>query len=539
MKFEKIIIQELIKIRAKTLTDLAMIKRKIAKKYKIPFPSNTKLLQVYQKLVKNKNKTLCQSTEQRIKPSETLERLFQTRPIRSLSGIVSISVLTKPFPCPGKCLYCPTQKGMPKSYLDNEPAVMRAVLNNFNPYNQVQTRLRALELAGHPTDKIELIVIGGTWSYLPKKYQTWFIKHCFDACNKKTAKTLKIAQKLNEKAKHRIIGITLETRPDFISREEIKRMRKLGVTRVEIGVQSIYDEILKINKRGHTIKEVIQATKFLKDAGFKVCYHMMPNLFGSNLKKDEKMFEEIFENSDFRPDFLKIYPCVVVKEAELYKIWKKGNYKPYTNKQLIELLKNISKKIPLYCRVIRIIRDIPSSRIAVGSKISNLREIITVQAKKEGWQCRCIRCREIRGDYNAKEKLKLFRQDYNGSQGKEIFLSFENKSREKLYALLRLRIPSYFLKPSKDNNSLPIFPILKNAAIIREVHTYGQLVPISQKKIAPQHKGLGKKLIKQAEKIVKNEFGINKIAIISGVGTRNYYRKLNYRLKDEYMVKNL
>ncbi len=554
----ELLIKDLIKSRADNPADLSLVKKKIAEKYKIPYLKNTSILKVYHKLLKDK----------KIRENKILERSLQIRKVRSLSGVVVVSVLTSPctFPaygkgaeqglsCPYHCLYCPDQKGMPKSYLDNEPAVMRAVLNNFDPFRQVKTRLKSLEATGHSTDKIELIVIGGTWSYLPKKYQEWFIKRCFDACNKYgspkiprspratgmaakglATENLNDAQKINEKAKHRIIGITIETRPDFINIEEIKQLRKLGATRVELGVQSVYDDILKLNRRGHGIKEVIQATKLLKDAGFKICYHMMPNLPGSNLKKDEKMFEEIFKNPDFQPDFLKIYPCVVVKEAPLYKLWREGKYKPYTDKQLINLLKNVKEKIPVYCRIIRIIRDIPSSRISGGSKISNLREVVLREMKKEGKDCKCIRCREVKQDYDPKAKLKLFRKNYNASDGKEIFLSYEDKNREHLYSLLRLRIPSFALRAMEDRAQLPV---LQDSAIIREVHTYGQAVPIEEKiKIAPQHKGLGRKLMKEAEKIAKKS-AIKRIAVISGVGTREYYKKLGYKLKDSYMIKEI
>ena len=534
MNKNKIIVKELIKSRAKTLDDLARAKRIMAKKYKISCPPNIGLLKEYHKLLKNK----------RIKRNQKLEELLRIRRVRSLSGIAVVSVLTKPYPCPGNCLYCPTQEGIPKSYLDNEPAVMRAVLNKFDPYSQVKTRLKALQITGHPTDKIELIVIGGTWSYLPKKYQTWFIKRCFDACNGRVSRNLKIAQNSNEKSKHRIVGLTLETRPDFITKSEIKRMRKLGATRVEMGVQSLYDNVLKLNQRGHKVKSVIQATKLLKDAGFKICYHMMPNLPGSNVKKDKEMFKELFFNPNFQPDLLKIYPCALLKEAQLYQWWLKGKYKPYQERQLINLLKSIKKIIPYYCRIQRLVRDIPSYSVVVGpAKISNLRQVITREAQKEGWKCKCIRCREVKADYNPKEKLFLFRQDYEASDGKEIFLSYEDKNREKLYSLLRLRIPSYVPqsgtsagKPSQKKHFLSV---LENSAIIREVHTYGQLVPISKTQIAPQHRGLGKKLIKEAEKITKKEFNLNKVAVISGIGVRNYYRKLGYKLKGEYMVKKL
>lgn len=513
----KLTINELIQGQVKTRTGLALAKRKIAKKYKILCPSNITLLKAYRKLVEN----------ERVRKSPILEEILRTRPIRSLSGIVNISVLTKPYPCPGKCLYCPTEKGIPKSYVSGEPAVERAKRLNYDPYLQVKKRIEMLENEGHPTDKIELRIVGGTWSFYPKKYQSWFIKRCFEACNqqRKTA-LMGVILRRNEKAKHKVVGLSIETRPDFIDEKEIKRLRSLGVTMVELGVQSIYDDVLKLNLRGHGVKETISATKLLKDAGFKVLYQTMPNLLGSNLKKDEEMFDELFQNPDFQPDLLKIYPCALLKEALLYKRWKAKKYRPYAKKQLINLIKKIKRRIPYYVRIQRITRDIPSKTIIAGpAKISNLRQILIEKMKEEGWQCKCIRCREIREKYNPKEKSYLFRQDYDASGGKEIFLSFENKNRTKLYSLLRLRLTS------------------ENRAIIRELHTYGQQLPLNYigvtYAISPQHRGLGKKLIKEAEKITKEEFGLNKIAVISATGVRRYFQKLGYRLENTYMIKKL
>jgi elongator complex protein 3 len=508
-------IKELTKARIKALDDLVKTKRKLAKKYRISCPNNIVLLRTYHEMVKNK----------RIKRSEKIELLLKTRPIRSLSGIVNISVLTKPYPCPGKCLYCPIEKGIPKSYVSGEPAVERAKKLNFDPFLQVEKRIEMLETEGHPTDKIELRIVGGTWSHYPKPYQNWFVKQCFEACNQKKSKNLRESQKINESSKHRIVGLSIETRPDFINSREIKRLRELGVTMVELGVQSIYDDVLKLNLRGHLVKETILATKLLKDAGFKVLYQMMPNLPGSNPKRDEEMFEELFKNPDFQPDLLKIYPCALLKEAPLYKLWQKGKYKPYSKKQLTKLIGSIKKKVPYYVRIQRISRDIPSSSVVTGpAKISNLRQILSEKMKKEDWRCKCIRCREVKEKYNQKEKVYLFRTDYKASDGREIFLSFENKNRSKLYSLLRLRINS------------------QNQAIIREIHTFGQLLPIGQKEIStvsPQHKGFGKKLMKTAERIAEKELFSKQISVISGVGTRNYFRKLGYKLKDTYMVKGL
>lgn len=521
-------IKYLIKSRVKSSADLERLKKIIAEKYKIFTPPNSELLEAYHNLLSNK----------RIKRNKILEEILKKRKIRSLSGIVVVSVLTKAYPCPGKCLYCPEQKGIPKSYLDKEPAVMRAILTKFDPYLQVKSRIKALEANGHPTDKVDLRIIGATWSYYPKSYQNWFIKKCFEAANNRKSKNLNSLQKINEKAKHRIIGITIETRPDYINEGEIKRLRELGITMVELGVQSVYDDVLKLNKRGHLISQTIKATKMLKDAGFKVCYQMMPNLPGSSFSKDKKMFEEIFSNPDFCPDMIKIYPLNILKEAPIYKKIKQLKYKPYTKNQLKNLIKSIKKITPYYVRIQRIIRDIPSQKIVLGAKkISNLRQIILKEAEKEGWKCKCIRCREVKENYNSREKLYLFRQDYESSGGKEVFLSYGSKNRERLYSLLRLRIPSYCeVRPRKTS----VFPLLEKAAIIREVHTYGQLHSFSYKeKKSPQHKGLGKKLMKEAEKIAEKEFKLNKIAVISGVGVRGYYRKIGYRLQETYMVKNL
>jgi len=526
MKYKKLrikesMMKELIQEKIKNSLDLAVFKRKISKKYKTSYPSNMQLLKVYHELVKKK----------RIKKSENIEESLKTKPIRSLSGIVNVSVLTKPYPCPGKCIYCPTEKGIPKSYVSGEPAVERAKTLKYDPYLQVSKRIEMLKATGHPTDKIDLRIVGGTWSYYPKKYQTWFIKKCFDGCNEKTSKSLLEAQKSNETTKHRIIGLSIETRPDFIDKDEIRRLRKLGVTKVELGIQSIYDDVLKLNKRGHKIKQTIKATQLLKDAGFKASYQIMPNLPGANPKKDIEMFEELFSNPNFKPDLIKIYPCALLKKTALYKLYLKGNYKPYSEKTLIDVIVKAKKKIPYYVRVERVLRDIPSYRIIKGAtKISNLREVVQSEIKKQGWQCKCIRCREIKARYSSKEKIYLFKETYDASGGKEIFLSFENKKRDKLYSLLRLRIIS---------KSKPVFSVLKNAALIREIHTYGQLVPISKKGTSAQHKGLGKKLIKQAEDIVKKEFEIQKIAVISGIGARDYWKKFNYKLKGTYMVKSL
>ena len=526
-KLEQIVIG-LIKAKVKTRPHFINVKRQLSNHQKMASPLNSDLLKVYQKLLKSK----------KIKQDENLQRILRKREIRTLSGVAVITVITKPYPCPGKCIYCPGEKGMPKSYLSNEPAVMRAIGQKFDPFNQVKIRLQALKNNGHETDKIELIVLGGSWSAYSKSYQTKFIKRCFDAMNKKTAKNLDQAQKWNETAAHRCVGLTLETRPDMINEKEIKRFRELGCTRIELGVQSIYDDILKLNQRGHNIGQTIKATKLLKQAGFKIQYHMMPNLPGSTPARDLKMFKELFSNPDFQPDLLKIYPCVVTKDSVLYNWYRQGKYKPYSDKQLKSLLIKIKQSLPYYVRVTRLIRDIPSESIVAGNKITNLRQLIEHETRGTKLSCKCIRCREA-GHQNSEleaKNLKLFIKKYQASGGTEYFISFESKNRKTLYAFLRLRLNCH-PERSEGSQIYKQLPELKDAAIIRELHTYGQLAPIGSKGKV-QHLGLGKNLMAAAEKIVKKN-KIKKIAIIAGIGVRKYYQKIDYQLEGTYMIKNL
>ncbi len=537
MKSEYLILKDLSNHQKEARSNLHAFKRKMAKKYQIPFPSNFQLLRAYHNIRK----------EKRIKKIEGINRLLRTRPVRSLSGIVNVSVLTKPYPCPGKCIFCPQEEGIPKSYLSGEPAVERAKELDYQPYKQTRKRLETLKDQGHPGDKIGLRIIGGTWSFYPKRYQSWFMKQCFDGCNGKISKTLRAAQRFNESSRRRIVELSVETRPDFIDEKEAKRMRKLGVTKVEMGAQSLSDRVLTLNQRGHNVKALIDATRLLKDAGFKVSYQMMLNLPGSTPAEDIKTFERLFDNASFRPDSLKIYPCALLKESRLFQWYLKGRYKPYTEKTLINVIKSIKTKIPYYVRIERVIRDIPAPRIAAGpAKVSNLRQLVEEEMKKEKKDCRCIRCREIKNRYCLSEKAELHRHDYQASLGREIFLSFEDRKRRKLYSLLRMRIPSWVSsnlesesRQARGHKGKLFLPVLKNSALIREIHTYGQMVPIDKKRTAPQHKGLGQKLLKAAERVAREEFGLPRIAVISGVGARNYYRKNGYRLSSTYMVKNL
>ena len=530
-KISNIIAQKLILAEPHTKAELDAFKRQICTEYKIPYPDNMSLIKTLKRF---RGPASVNATRPGL---GELIGLLRVRPVRSLSGIVNVSVLTKPYPCPGNCLYCPNDPAFPKSYLSGEPAAERARLLKFNPYVQVRRRLENLAAEGHSVDKVELRVIGGTWSFYPKNYQDRFAAACFAACNdfgnpKDKILSLEPEQKKNEVAKCRVVGISVETRPDHISEKEIIQLRKLGVTRVELGIQNIYDDVLELNRRGHKIDAVVAATKLLKNSGFKISYQIMLNLPGSDPERDLAMSKELFSNPDFCPDLLKIYPCAVLKEAPLYDLYKNGGYKPYSDKRLTDVVKDIKKIVPPWVRIERIIRDIPSPSIVTGTKdISNLRQIIAQAMEHEGWSCQCIRCREIKGKYDSDEKIILVRRDYRASDGTEIFLSFENESKTKLFSLLRLRVP--------DANEKPIFPALKNAALVREIHTYGMQTPIAAKSVSAQHTGLGKKLIQEAEMISKAEFKLKKIAAISGIGARAYWRKNNYQLKNTYLIKSL
>ncbi len=489
------------------------------------------LISAYRQLVKNK----------KIKANKNFEQLLKKRAVRTLSGVSVITVLTKPFVCPGRCVYCPTEPDMPKSYLSNEPAAARAKMNLFDAKRQVIMRIQALENNGHAVDKLELMVLGGTWSVYPSRYQDDFIRDCFYAANtfgkpnKRKPHSLLREQKINETAKYKIIGLTLETRPDFVSPTEIKKMRRLGCTRVQLGIQHTDDKILKLIKRGHSLEQSIVATRLLKEAGLKVDHHYMPDLPGSTPTKDLEMFKYVFSSPDLQPDQIKIYPCIVSEYAELYKWYKKGKYKPYTIKQLSNLLLKIKKLVPPYVRINRLIRDIPKESIVAGNKITNLRQYLQAELKKQGKSCQCLRCREVRGDSQDINKMELVTREYPASLGREIFLSLENPDKSKVYAFLRLR----FNNPQSKN----ILPELNKAALIRELHVYGQMIPVydqaqDDEVSQIQHLGLGKKLMLEAEKISQQN-NFKKIAVISGIGVRNYYRKLGYRLQGTYMVKNL
>src|SRR3989339_584699 len=497
-------------------------------------PTNAEMLALYKEVVARGEEV----------PNLDAELILKKLKTRSNSGVAVVSLLTKPFPCPGRCTYCPTEVNMPKSYLSKEPAAARALANDFDPYNQVTSRLDALVMNGHETGKIEMIAIGGTWSFYHPVYQEEFLTECYRACNnfgipkdmqtKKGEKSLAQMQKENETAPTRIIGLSVETRPDYITTYEIERLRKLGVTKVEIGVQHLDDSVLKETKRDMKIATAAEATERLRNAGLKVVYHMMPNLPGSTPERDIEMFGELFSGEDFHPDMLKMYPCMVLEGSELFDIWKAGGFTPYTDEELFRVLVGAKKQIPKYVRIIRVIRDIPATYIQAGSTITNLRQWLEADMKKNNWRCKCIRCREVRGMVVDQEKFPLTRTDYRTRTGTEVFLSFEEANEGKLASFLRLRLP--------DNKGEEFaggtLEVLRGAALVREVHTYGRLMPVGATGTQSQHVGFGKQLLVEAERIAR-EAGYEKVAIIAGIGVREYYRKRGYELEGTYMVKYL
>lgn len=500
-----------------TAKNLAKFKRKWSKKTE-RILKDSDVLNVYRKLVKRGE----------IEKNLLLENRLRTKKVRSMSGVTAMAVMTKPFNCPGQCIYCPLEIGMPKSYLSDEPAAQRAKALNFDPGGQIKARLEQLKQTGHKRDKLELIVIGGTFSAYPEEYKREFFKGIFDACNGKVSETLEEAQNLNEKSRHRIVGISIETRPDWVTESEVRLLRELGVTKLQLGVQAFDEKILQKIKRGHSLEAVAKATEMLRDAGFKICYHLMPNLPGSTPEKDIEMAEMMYTDPRFKPDFVKIYPAMVIPGTELHKMWERGEFKTYGDDTLKKVLKEIKKITPEWVRIDRLVRDISKKWVSSGTKMTNMRQLAQEELKKEGTPCMCIRCREVKmRGYD--EEVELLNKEIVTRGGKEIFLSFEKEG--KLYSLLRLRLPEL-----KSNN---LFAELEGAAIIREVHTFGAVAGLLEKmKDKSQHQGLGKKLIEEAERIVK-ERGYRKMAVISAIGTRDYYRKWGYELEGLYMTKVL
>lgn len=529
---------------------------------------------------------------------------LRMKPIRTMSGVTPVTVLTKPFPCPGECIFCPSDVRMPKSYLSNEPGAQRAEQNSFDPYLQTYSRLRTLHDTGHPTDKIEIIILGGTWSFYPETYQIWFVRRIFDALHdfgqgidhcaevetallagsqlhparntittviegqhpaqtynqavqavyrdemsrsKEQARAiangerprgpldeyatweeLEAAHRYNEHAACRCVGLVIETRPDLIDREEVIRIRRLGATKVQIGFQSLDDAVLRLNKRGHTVETIRQAVRLLRLAGFKIHAHWMPNLYGSSPEADILDYQRLFDDPDFRPDELKLYPCSLIESAELMQYYKAGMWQPYTYEELLRVLTSCFLDTPEYCRLTRVVRDIPSTDIVAGDLTTNFRQVVDQALQQRGQSSPDIRAREIRGRSVASEDLHLDEQWYVSSIGSEVFLQYLTSDRH-IAAFLRLSLP--------QESSL--VDELAGAAMIREVHVYGQSLEIGQEAGGKaQHQGLGRQLIERAAAIAV-EHGYQLLAVISAVGTRAYYRRHGFADGKLYQLRPL
>lgn len=456
---------------------------------------------------------------------------LRMKPVRTLSGVTTVTVLTKPYPCPGKCIFCPTDARMPKSYLPDEPGAMRALHHEFDPYTQTAARIQALEAIGHPTDKIELLILGGTWSAYQRDYQRWFIQRCLEAMNGEGSDSLKNAQDQNLTASHRNVGLVIETRPDHIDLDEIAHLRDLGVTKIQMGIQSLDDRILQLNHRGHSVEQARQAMRLMRAAGFKIVLHWMPNLLGASLQSDREDFQRLWSDPDMRPDEIKIYPCQLLENAELYEYWQRGEYQPYTTEELIDLIADIKPGIPEYCRVNRIIRDIPSTNVVEGNKRTSLRQDVHRVLDQRGEHCRCVRCREVRKEPFDPNKVVRTELAYSTGTTQEKFISYITPE-DRIAGFLRLSLPS------GDAPRLGLKE-LELAAIVREVHVYGQSLEVgAESEQAAQHSGLGTSLMDQAE-VIARQAGYARIAVIAALGTRGYYQKLGYTLEGTYMVKAL
>jgi len=520
------IIETLMRISSPSRDDVNRVKMQIAGKYQLrKVPSNSEIIRMLK-------------TEER----SNLLPLLRRKATRTISGVTIVAVMTKPYPCPQSepCAYCPggPQFGVPQSYTGFEPAAMRGLQNKFDPYLQVKSRIEQLQAIGHNVDKIELIVMGGTFPATPLDYQTWFIQRCLDAITDGKSADLEEAKKNAETSRIRNVGITVETRPDWAKEVHVDHMLNMGVTRVELGVQNPSDEIYRSVGRTHTVQDVVEATRIMKDAGLKIVYHLMPGLPCSNPKKDLEAFKKIFANPDFKPDMIKIYPCLVLKGTKAYRWYREGKYEPYTNETATDLIVEIKRSIPHWIRIMRVQRDIPAPLIVAGVKRSNLRQLVQQKLKEQSIRCRCIRCREVghrmlRDKVNPDpEKVKILTTKYNASEGEEIFISAEELQNDLLIGYLRLRIPS-------EKAHRPEVKA-RSCSMVRELHVYGPLVPVGKHLAnAWQHKGYGGILLSEAERLSKEDYDVKKILVISALGTKQYYMRFSYQYDGLYMSKKL
>ncbi|MDH7517166.1 MAG: tRNA uridine(34) 5-carboxymethylaminomethyl modification radical SAM/GNAT enzyme Elp3 [Candidatus Thermoplasmatota archaeon] len=528
MSFYSEITELILSKRIQSKKELHEVKKKLCKKYNIDsIPPDSEILARLPSDFTDDEREL------------TVE-ILRKKPTRTISGVAIVAVMTSPAECPhGRCIPCPggPSSNTPQSYTGYEPASMRALLNNFDPFMQTTNRLKQLKSIGHAVDKVDFIIMGGTFTSRSPFYQGWFVKRCFDALNGKQSSSLDEAKKINEISRSRCIGLTVETRPDWFRLQHADHVLNLGATRVELGVQSVYDDVLYAMGRGHTVMDSVYATRIAKDCGFKVCYHMMPGLVDSNEKKDIDSFRTIFEDDLFKPDMIKIYPTLTVKGTQLYELWKQGEYLPLTTEKASKLVAEIKKFVPEWVRIQRIQRDIPLQHIEAGVNKSNLRQLAEAELKKHGHSCRCIRCREI-GHKSLEDKIEINEEDivfdtcyYEASGSSEVFISLVDKKNDYLVGYLRLRdiVCSHRLELQK-----------KPCMIIRELKVLGRELPIGKKNINGwQHRGFGKELVDEAERVCFEKFDKKFLFVLSGVGVKEYYRKLGFVDDGVYLSKNL
>jgi elongator complex protein 3 len=462
-------------------------------------------------------------------------RLLMVKPAKTASGVAVIAVMPKPYRCPhGRCIYCPggIEFNTPLSYTGTEPVTKIAQRFSYDPYQQVRSKMEQLQSRGHDTGKTEIVIVGGTFPFMPPDYQRQFAKSCYDALNGKKSSTLQRAVATNETADNRCVGFTVETKPDYCKKSHVDLMLELGVTRIEIGVQSLNNNVYRLVNRGHTLDDVVHAFKTARDAGYKIVAHMMPGLPGSSSKKDIEDFRRLFEDDAFKPDMLKIYPTLVLEHTGLFNMLRSGKYQAYSEEELVNVIVEAKKVVPEWVRIMRIQREIESEDIIAGPRSGNLRQIVFKKLRQQGYRCKCIRCREtgLQRRYPSEDEVILRRTDYSASGGREIFLSYESKAGDTLLGFLRLR------KVARPHRAE-----LDGSVVVRELHIYGQAISIgrSDRGDSYQHRGLGMKLLKEAERISKDDLGVDKIAIISAIGTRQYYKKFGYQQDGPYVSKGL
>jgi elongator complex protein 3 len=520
------IINALMLLSSPTRDDVNRVKNQVAAKHKLErTTSNAEIISA-------------------LKPKEKrkLMPVLRRKVTRTISGVTVVAVMTRPHPCPQPepCAYCPGGPacGVPQSYTGFEPATMRGLQNSFDPYLQVRSRMEQLKAIGHRVDKIELIIMGGTFPSTPLAYQTWFIQRCLDAITQRESATLEEAKANAEKSRVRNVGITVETRPDWAKETHVDAMLSMGVTRVELGIQNPDDSIYRLVGRTHTVADVVEATRIAKDAGLKVVYHLMPGMPGSSRTKDLEAFKRVFTDPKFKPDMIKIYPCLVLEGTRAHEWYRTGAYKPYSTEEAVNLIAEVKKSLPVWVRVMRVQRDIPAGLIVAGVDKSNLRQRVQQKLAEHGDRCTCIRCREVGHRMvvdNVKpdlDKVKILTIHYEASEGQEVFISAEDPEKGILVGYLRLRVPS-----AKAHR-----PEIKAApsAIVRELHVYGPLVPVGRHLAkAWQHKGYGAVLLGEAERVAREDYGLRKLLVISALGTKQYYARFGYGRDGVYVSKML